>query len=151
MTYITYRTVTSFLGYWNQTALISSAALQLSPFYQTTEQLSLSSVPTFRCGPFSHCQPDSWPQTQGCRVSCRASEWSTMFLFSSETLHDVWFGDEVLYRIPMLSGLLFLLTMLQLDFWIWARYVDLQTGHYPVVFNKSFIAVMCNFCSPAYQ
>ena len=35
---------------------ISSTALQLSPFYQTTEQLSLfsalaQSVPTFRCGP----------------------------------------------------------------------------------------------------
>ena len=74
-----------------------------------------------------------------------------MFLFSSETLQDVWFGDEVLYGILVLSGLLLLLTILQLDFWIWAGYVALQTGHYPVVLTISFIAAMCNFHSPAYQ
>ena len=53
--------------------------------------------------------------------------------------------------ILMLSGLLLLLTILQLDFWIWAGYVALQTGHYPVVLTISFIAAMCNFHSPAYQ
>ena len=53
--------------------------------------------------------------------------------------------------ILVLSGLLLLLTILQLDFWIWAGYVALQTGHYPVVLTISFIAAMCNFHSPAYQ
>ena len=53
--------------------------------------------------------------------------------------------------VSVLSGLLLLLTILQLDFWNLARYVALQTDHYPVVLSISFIAAMCNFHSPAYQ